>query len=157
MPSYGLTAQTARQQEGGKKKPMGKGCNVTRGGTKQLSVFCHMKPLRNICDRNCRPERHGGPSLCFRQIFFLPIWGWCKQEIVLLIISVHGLRKEEICTAENNDVKYLEVLIDCSICSKKRTDPTYSGGGVRRGHTELSWFGNECLVSVRDLLTEFMV
>lgn len=70
---------------------------------------------------------------------------------------MHGLRKEEICTAENNDVKYLEVLIDCSICSKKRTDPTYSGGGVRRGHTELSWFGNECLVSVRDLLTEFMV
>lgn len=45
-----------------KKKSMGKGCNVTRRRTKQLSAFCHMKPPRNICDRNCRPRRHGGLS-----------------------------------------------------------------------------------------------
>lgn len=50
--------------------------------------------LQGICDRNCRPRRHGGLSLCLRQIFISPIWGWCKQEIFLLIISVCGLKKK---------------------------------------------------------------
>lgn len=74
---------------------MGAGCNVTRGGTKQLSVFCHMKPPRNICDRNCRPRHHGGLSLCSRQIFILPIWGWYEYEIFLLIISARGLKERK--------------------------------------------------------------
>lgn len=39
---------TDSQTTGRGKKYTGKGCNVTRGGTKQLSVFCHMKPPRNI-------------------------------------------------------------------------------------------------------------
>lgn len=51
--------------------------------------------LQGIYDRNCRPRRHGGLSLCLRQIFISPIWGWCKQEIFLLIISVRELKKKK--------------------------------------------------------------
>lgn len=78
-----LWADSTDSETTGEKKSTGKGCNVTRRGTKQLSAFCHMKPPRNICDRNCRPRRHGGLCLCLRQIFISPIGRLCKREISL--------------------------------------------------------------------------
>lgn len=51
--------------------------------------------LQGIYDRNCRPRRHGGLSLCSRQIFISPIWGWYEYEIFLLIISARRLKERE--------------------------------------------------------------
>lgn len=101
-----IDSQTTGREEG--KKTMGKGCNVTRGGTKQLSVFCHMKPLRNIRDRNCRPRHHGGLFLCLRQVFIPPIWGWCKQEIFLLIMPACWFKKNGTKSVVHEDVQKLQ-------------------------------------------------
>lgn len=43
---------------------------MTRGGTKQLSVFCHMKPPRNTyVTESVDPAAMGVSSFCRRQIF----------------------------------------------------------------------------------------
>lgn len=58
------------REEKEKKKALGKGCNVTRGGTKQLSVFCHMNPPRNTyVTESVDPAAMGVSSFCRRQNF----------------------------------------------------------------------------------------
>lgn len=88
-------SQTTGRETKKKKKLWVRGVTWREEGQSNFLYFCHMKPPRNICDRNRRPRRHGGLSLCWRQIFILPIWGWCEQEIFLLIISERALKKEE--------------------------------------------------------------
>lgn len=36
-------------------------------------VLSHETSKEYMCDRNCRPRRHGGLFLCLRQIFISPI------------------------------------------------------------------------------------